>query len=179
LLSGGLHIDGITDTADGLFGGHNREESLRIMRDSHIGAFGAAAVVLILGLKAGCFASLGGVPGAALVLTPALGRWAMVIAITAFPYARKEGLGAAFNQAAWPWPAVIATLTAAAVALLLLGPAGALVVGIAGVAALAIAGAVSRQLGGLTGDVYGAVNECVEVVVLMTFIVLAAEGFFS
>jgi adenosylcobinamide-GDP ribazoletransferase len=179
VLSGGLHVDGLADTADGLFGGQSRDESLRIMRDSHIGAFGATAVIIDLGLKASCIAALVAGHTEALILAPALSRWSMVVAIGAFPYARPEGLGAAFNEAVWPWPAAVATLTAGAAALLLLGPAGLIIAGIAGATALAAGGYVSHRLGGLTGDIYGAINECSEVAVLLAFLVLAAEGVLS
>jgi adenosylcobinamide-GDP ribazoletransferase len=179
ILSGGLHVDGLADTVDGLYGGRSREDSLRIMRDSHVGALGAAGVVLLFGLKAACFASLAAGRAEALLLTPVLSRWAMVVAIAAFPYARESGLGTAFNRASLPWPAMIATLTAVAAAVALIGVEAAVVLAVAGLVALTIGSLVSRRLGGLTGDVYGAINESVEVVLLLTFLVLAAEGFFA
>jgi adenosylcobinamide-GDP ribazoletransferase len=179
VLSGGLHVDGFADTVDGLYGGRSREDSLRIMRDSQVGALGAAGVILLLGLKAACFASLAAGRAEALVLTPVLSRWAMVVAIAAFPYARESGLGAAFNRASLPWPALIATLTAVVTAVALLGIEAAIVLAVAGLVALAIGSLVSRRLGGLTGDVYGAINESVEVVLLLTFLFLASEGFFA
>jgi adenosylcobinamide-GDP ribazoletransferase len=179
VLSGGLHVDGFADTTDGLYGGRSRDDSLRIMRDSHIGALGAASLVLLLGLKATCFASLAAGRAEALILTPVLSRWAMVVAIAAFPYARGSGLGAAFNRASLPWPAALATLTAVVAAAVLLGPDAAIVLAVAGLVALAIGSLVSRHLGGLTGDVYGAINESVEVVLLLTFLLLASQGFFT
>jgi adenosylcobinamide-GDP ribazoletransferase len=149
------------------------------MRDSRVGAFGAAGVVLLLGLKASCIAALASGRTEALLLTPALSRWGMVTAIAAFPYARESGLGAAFHAAAWPRPLLVATSTAVVAALALMGPAAAIVLAVAAATSLAIGSAVSRRLEGLTGDVYGAINESVEVVLLLTFLFLAAQGFFA
>ncbi len=176
-LTGGLHVDGLSDTADGVFGGRTRAESLAIMRDGRIGALGAAAVVLVLGLKAACLGSLSVDRAEALLLAPTLSRWAMVLAIAAFPYARPEGLGAAFHAAALPWPAVAATATALAATLALLGPRGLVIPALLVVTTLLTGYGISRHLGGLTGDIYGAVNETAEVVALLSFLFLAAEGF--
>jgi len=74
--SGALHLDGVADTLDGLAGGRDRESSLRIMKDSRIGAIGAVGLVLVVLLK---YLSLNSLPlelkGAALILMPATGRW--------------------------------------------------------------------------------------------------------
>lgn len=176
LLTGGLHVDGLADTADGVLGGRTREESLAIMRDSRVGPLGAAAVVLVLGLKASAFGSVAAQRPEVLVLTPALARWAVVVAIAAFPYARPQGLGKAFHATALPWPAPLATATALAAALALLGPAGLLLAVATGACALALGLGLSRRLGGLTGDTYGAINELVEVAVLLLTLVLVSEG---
>jgi adenosylcobinamide-GDP ribazoletransferase len=175
VLSGGLHIDGLADTVDGLMGGRTREQRLAIMHEGTVGALGAAAVVLVLGLKAGAFASAAG-RNEFLVLVPALSRWTIVVAIAAFPYARPEGLGRAFHANAFPWPLTIASATLLGAVLVLAGPAGLIVAGVVAALALLAGHAISRSLGGLTGDVYGAINELAEVAALLAFLVLATEG---
>ena len=98
LLTGGLHLDGLIDASDGLFGGHSRERRLEIMHDSRAGSFGVICVAFVLLLD---YAALSGLHGqrraAALIAAPALGRWAMAVAVWAFPYARSSGRGTAFK----------------------------------------------------------------------------------
>lgn len=168
VATGGLHLDGLADTCDGLFGGSSPPERLAIMRDSRVGTFGVLAVVCILLLRWAAFLSLASpLRRGVLLLAPALGRWAMVGAVAALPYARPEGLGKAMHRAAWPIPA----LTAAAVAL----TASVLLFPTWGVALFAFASLVGGlgalyargNLGGLSGDVYGAICECTEVAVLL------------
>ncbi|HEY4685054.1 MAG TPA: adenosylcobinamide-GDP ribazoletransferase [Dehalococcoidia bacterium] len=177
-LSGGLHVDGLADTADGVFGARTREERLSIMRDGSIGAFGAAAVVIVLALKATTIASLSATRPEALLLAPALGRWAIVCAIAAFPYARAEGLGKPFHASALPWAGSIATATAVAATVALLGSKGLVLVAIGGGLALGLGYLISGRLGGLTGDTYGAINEAGEVLVLLAILALETRGWF-
>jgi adenosylcobinamide-GDP ribazoletransferase len=100
MLTGGLHLDGLMDSCDGLFGGSTRERKLEMMRDSSVGSFGVLGGVCIVLLKFALFASLRvhALPLALLVALPSA-RWAMVLALRVFPSARPTGLGAAFHQA--------------------------------------------------------------------------------
>lgn len=170
VLTGGLHLDGLADTCDGL-AGTTRERRLAIMADTATGAFGVVGVVCLLLVKAAAFSALE--PAAALpavVLSPVLGRWAMVLALIAFPYARgPSGLGYHFKEGA-RWPAFLLATTFVAGPALALLPAGAAAgaVALAGVLTLALGRWMSARLGGLTGDVYGAVCEVVETTTLIT-----------
>jgi len=176
LLTGGLHLDGLADTVDGLCGGATREEKLAIMRDSQVGVFGAATLFGLLLLKFSLLGELGGAAyGDALVLAPTLGRWAMVCAIFFFPPARKEGLGRLFKGCSWQELA-FATATALGCAILLLGPWGSAVFGGLGLAVAVMAWALTRALGGLTGDTYGALCEVGEVLTLGMTSLLAKGG---
>jgi adenosylcobinamide-GDP ribazoletransferase len=168
-LTGGIHADGLADTFDGLLGGHTPQRRLQIMRDSAIGAFGAAALIVALALKAAAFGQLAGSHRAeVLVLVPALSRWACVIAIAAFPYARADGLGASFHAASLPWAAPLAGATALVAAVAGLGPEGAFAWVLAAAAAAAIGGLIAPRIGGLTGDSYGAVVEITETLLLLS-----------
>jgi adenosylcobinamide-GDP ribazoletransferase len=179
VLSGGLHVDGLADSADGLFGGETREERLRIMHEGSIGAFGAAAVLLSLALKATAIASLTSLRPETLVLAPVIGRWSMNTAIAAYPYARPQGLGKAFHATALPWPALLATTITAVAVLVLLGPRGLVPAAIAAALALGLGRFMKERLGGLTGDTYGAIVEVAEVVFLLLVLALTADGWLA
>lgn len=167
-LTGGLHIDGLADTFDALGGGRgDRQRMLDLMRDSRIGAHGAAALVLGLLLKVFALAAVLQRRDLTLVLLfPAIGRWAVTPWIVLHPYARAEGLGRAFNGEARAREVAIATVIVAA-AVLLLGPR--LIAPALGALAAAALFALwlRRRLGGLTGDVYGATIELAEATALV------------
>ncbi|MGI8549228.1 MAG: adenosylcobinamide-GDP ribazoletransferase [Dehalococcoidia bacterium] len=168
LFSGALHLDGLADTADGIFGGRTAERRLEIMRDSRTGSFGALAVGLMLLLQWNALISLsppwrfGG-----LLLFPALGRCAAVVALAAFPYARPEGLGTLFHRHAWPWPALFAVLSSLLLSIVLFNGSGAALWGASILLALLLGAAMASRLGGLTGDTYGAICEITQVTVLL------------
>lgn len=174
LLTGGLHLDGLMDTCDGLFGGRTRERRLEIMRDSRVGSYGVLAGGLQLLLKYAALLSLpDGARGAALVVALTSGRWAMSAAIWGFPYARADGLGRAFKDAVRASDVALAALLALGVcwaAMDVLGPG--LLVGAGLLAGLGGAW-MARRLGGLTGDCYGALNEVVEAGVLTAAVAVA------
>ena len=166
-LTGGLHLDGLADTCDGLGGAWSRERALAIMRDARSGPYGVAAIVLVLGLKAAALASLPeGLAWRALLLAPALGRAGPLLLVRLCPPARPDGAGHAFAAGA-RWPALVAGgLIAAAVSVLTLGFWGALTVGAAGLFVWRLAAYLRRRLGGFTGDTLGALVETIEAGVL-------------
>ena len=94
LITGALHLDGLADTADGIFSFRDREKMLEIMRDSRIGTMGAVAIVMVLLIKAFSAYSLGN--PLYFLLIPAYSRFSMVFGFYMFEYARKEGTAAAF-----------------------------------------------------------------------------------
>jgi len=179
-VTGGMHLDGLADTCDGLFSRAGRERALEIMRDSRIGALGASGLIITLLLKFSLLATLTGpLRAPVLFLMPIAGRQAMILAMAMFPAARPgSGLGGVFTQRAGTraligspclWSVALALawamlgtgspvgLATRGLVFLATGAAGALACG-AGVAATA-----ARRLGGLTGDVYGAASEVGEV----------------
>lgn len=170
ILSGGLHLDGLMDSADGLFSGKSRERKLEIMKDSRVGAMGVISLAALLMLKV---SFLGLLPYPlkywVVFLAPAIGRSMMLLPIAYYPYARQgPGLGRAFGNHA-------SRLTFP-VALLLLGTAACLggspYLLLAGVALTALislltAKLISQSLGGHTGDTYGALGEFSEAVFLV------------
>ena len=178
LLTGANHLDGFIDSCDGMVAGRSPQERLAIMRDSHVGSFGVIGVVCLLLVK---YISLVFLPGAwrmaALLLMPTLSRWAMVYAITAYPSARREGLGQAYKGHASWWGLVIATLIAAAVSIVLLELLGLALLAAIWLILIIMTAFLKKRLGGLTGDTYGAINEVIEVCILI-LVPLIAGGYF-
>jgi adenosylcobinamide-GDP ribazoletransferase len=176
VLTGALHLDGLADCADAL-GGRDRKHRLEIMRDVHAGTFAIVAVVSVFALKWGGFASLpSSVRVEAIVLAPCLARFAMIVTIAACPYARPEGLGAAFRAASMPGALIACTLTAVTAAIVLLGLGGLAPIAVATACGVTVGAFASRLLGGVTGDVYGATVEISEAVVLLAIVALANRG---
>ena len=170
VLTGGLHCDGLMDTVDGVFSGKSRARMLEIMKDSRVGAFGAMAFSLLILVKYSLIIDIESMllPLALLVM-PIVGRAAVVIGITLYPYARENGLGKVFYQCSHRHTLYIAGITT----LLLLIALGeiAIISGIAGIViTIVFCQYVSKKLGGLTGDVYGAIIELTEIIVLVVFV---------
>lgn len=186
-ITGGLHLDGLADSCDGIFGGHNKEKRLEIMRQSTIGTFGALGLIYVLGIKYISFHNLtpsfsppftwggegGGSfwllqKGAALLLMPAVGRWAQVLGAALSAYARKEdGVGKVFIENVQPKHAIYS-------ALFLLIPLwffykinGLMIFAVVTFVALLVIQYIKGKIGGMTGDTLGAVNEISEVVFLL------------
>jgi adenosylcobinamide-GDP ribazoletransferase len=166
-ITGGIHVDGFMDTMDGLFSGRSPERILEIMKDSRVGAHGVIAFGLLYLSKFSIYYEFPSeILMPALIITPVLGRWTMVMGITQFPYARPEGMGKCFHQFAGRSAMPVATVFAAAAAAAL-GWMGAVVFTVVGAWAYLFCRRVSQELGGLTGDVYGAVTELTQVVAMV------------
>ena len=174
VLSGGLHMDGAMDTADGLAAG---ERLMEAMADSRVGASGVQALVVVLLLRAGALAALGPLAPAPLVWAAFWGRVAPLIAMARFPYLRERG-SAAFHRKHWAGLAVELRPSLLLLALLLLGRwlAGAvslpLGLGLLGaLPAVAVPIWLGRRLSGHSGDSYGACVEWVESLALLVMAV--------
>lgn len=149
LVTGGLHCDGFMDTLDGVLSAASREDMLAVMKDSRVGAYGAAAFYSLMLWKYSLFLDLA--PAAmplACWAAPVTARLAVVLAITQYPYARAQGLGKAFYQYAPPYTAAVA----AGVTLLLLLPVGwqGCLAALGGIGA---AGLFTRYIAGLLGEI--------------------------
>lgn len=164
-VSGCLHLDGLSDTADGVLSSRSRERMLEIMRDSHTGAMGVIAIVCVVLAKFAALASLQpNLLWRAALLMPLAGRTAILIHMALLPYVRPEGLGKVFCRRRPWWTVVVSVALLAAVGWMVLGGRG-LVVAAASVAAALLLGLyLVRKLGGTTGDTFGAVCELVEAV---------------
>ncbi len=176
-LSGGLHLDGFADSVDGFLGGHNKEEILKIMKDSSTGAKGVVALVSLLLLK---FVLLVEMPlllkDAALFFTPTIGRWSMVVAAFLGKPARlKNSMGKLFMDYVGWRELIFASLTMAAIGILLFRlyflPLVIIEIGIV----LLILKYCQKKIGGISGDILGAINEIMEVFILLTVCILGIK----
>ncbi len=183
VLTGGLHLDGLADTADGLGSRQSRDQALSIMRKSDIGPMGVAAVLFVVLVQVFALATVlaNGWPSAlALITAVTTGRVAAVLA-TGLPPARPQGFGALIAGTTRPRTRLTVALVLAAAVVAIGIAAGGLPLaarGLAGVAGGLIAAALlqrtaNRRLGGMTGDVFGALIEVGTAATLLTFAVVA------
>lgn len=171
LLTGGIHLDGFMDTADGVLSGRSRERKLEIMRDSRVGAFGVLALFCLLLLKYSLLASFtGNAIYPPLIMMAVFGRGAMTLAIAKFPYAREEGLGNIYLKYTGNFEIFVAGLISFVIAIACSGAGGLLLLLIIVIFACLICNYFRKILGGLTGDTYGALNEILEVLLLLIYI---------
>lgn len=165
-ITAGLHLDGVSDTFDAVMSWRSRERKLEIMKDSRIGAMGAIALVAVLLLKYAWLSDAGEAWWRSMLLAPMWGRWADIYGIYWFPSAREGGMGRTF-QAHVKQRDFFITTAATLLLALLIGQWQGIVAGIIvwGWTHL-LAHWWTHDLGGLTGDTYGALNEIGEVVAL-------------
>jgi adenosylcobinamide-GDP ribazoletransferase len=170
VLTGGLHLDGLSDCCDGLLHSSSPERRLEIMKDSRLGAFGGIGLMLVLILKVSALASLP--PGhmtPCILLAASLGRWSILPAGLQ-PLARPGGMGADFasglRKPALLWGGLIPLGLA-----VYLGIQGMIALGLSLLALFFLLRFVRARIGGVTGDVFGMV---VEVTETLTLLILSA-----
>lgn len=166
-LTGGLHMDGLSDTFDGLLSSKGKEEMLAIMRDPHTGAMGTIAIISAMLLKIVFLFSLppAQVP-ASLILMCSISRGALVPLMLVFPYARSEGKGKVFI-AGMNRKIVYASVALSFIIALVFGKTrGILIMAAAFLAAYLFSVFISKKIGGITGDTLGAANEISEIAIL-------------
>ncbi|GAB6180933.1 adenosylcobinamide-GDP ribazoletransferase [Desulfotomaculum defluvii] len=174
ILTGGLHQDGLMDTADGIFSGREIHRKLEIMKDSRVGAMGVIAFGTVLLLKISFLFELDmALKLTAFMLAPMAGRWAMVLAIICYPYARATGgLGACLKQAG-SVQLSLATLTLIAGYLWFLQILGLALLTMIFFLTWLKVNFIVKRLGGMTGDTYGALGEMIETWVI--FLILLVQ----
>jgi adenosylcobinamide-GDP ribazoletransferase len=168
IATGALHDDGLADTADGFGGGATPARKLEIMRDSHIGSYGALALLLSVVVRAAAIAALGDPLRVMLVLilSGMLGRGGILVLLLALRPARDDGMGAAIGKTRVS-RAVVGLALAIVASLLVLPMLSAIaIIAAVLVASVTVAKLAHAQIGGYTGDVLGAVEVITECVVL-------------
>lgn len=177
LITGAMHEDGLADLCDGFGGGANRERKLEIMKDSRLGTYGAAALVLSLLLRVGTLAGLVAtdlrLACAVLIATGAVSRTAGLLPLALLPPARAFGAGFAAPRPSAEKFGVAALLAFICACLPLLARASvpriAAACVLAALAAYGVAALARRHIGGQTGDVAGAAQQAAEIAMLLVF----------
>ena len=180
VITGALHEDGLADTVDAFGAGGGPEETLRILKDPTHGTYGVIALVLSIVLRVLALAALP--VTAALLALPAvhaLGRGGAVGLIGFIPSATGDGLGAAHSRSGSSSGVVRGLLSAIAIGLVLLGWWGAVFAVLAGAGAFLIGGLAMRRISGYTGDILGAVEQMIEISLLLVAAALVQSGSLS
>lgn len=174
LLTGAQHLDGFLDAMDGLFGGRTPEKRLQILQDKRMGAFAFAGGAVLLLLKFTALASLDSLT-TPLLLAPTLGRWVMTLAIPLFPYEGDNGPEQAMKEHA-NWRQVeVGTIITMLVAGFTWGWYGLILLPVALLAIMVVVNAILERIPGLTEDIYGALCEYTEVVILLCFVIMQSS----
>jgi adenosylcobinamide-GDP ribazoletransferase len=168
--SGGLHLDGLADSADAWLGGlGDRERTLAIMHDPRSGPLAIVVLVLLLLLKFAALESLLSQRAATLLIAaPLLGRTALVALFLTTPYVRPGGLGSLLAQHLSRGASLGVILLVAILLIVWLGAAGIYLCLAASIAFLLLRRLMMRRLGGTTGDTAGALLEISETLALVT-----------
>ncbi|QCO02303.1 adenosylcobinamide-GDP ribazoletransferase [Azospirillum argentinense] len=168
-LTGALHEDGAADVADGFGGGRDKARKLEIMRDSRVGSYGVLAIVFSVAVRASALAALAEprivIP--ALLASGALSRGGMAVIARFMDPARADGLAARQGRPS-PGTMALSLMLALGVAVVALKGIAFAAVLAAALAVLAVAWQARRQIGGHTGDVFGAAQQVAETAVLLT-----------
>lgn len=196
-ITGALHLDGLADTCDGIWGGWNREKRLEIMKDSRIGGFGAIGLISLLGLKYVSLLSTGDIlvtntslfgisvkyvscyvlpvlvnKCVVLMVMPVVGRWAQVCAAGLSSYARSGlGTGSFIAGNTTRKQVIFVTLFPVCLFWFFYSLSGFVIFAIISIFTLGWIWYIKRKIGGMTGDTLGATNEISELVFLLGLIV--------
>jgi adenosylcobinamide-GDP ribazoletransferase len=171
ILTGGLHVDGLADVCDGFYAGQSRVDTLRIMKDPHLGTMAVVGILSVLMLKVVLLSHLPGVLlSSALLMFPAMGRCGMVWGMWMAPYARPEGgTGEVFFRTLGRRQVWLATTLLGVWAVLWAGWSGLIFLGITAGATRLFVAYCRQRIGGMTGDTLGALNEMLELLTLALY----------
>ncbi|VAX34991.1 Cobalamin synthase [hydrothermal vent metagenome] len=177
IFTAGLHLDAVADFFDGFFQGKNKEDILRIMKDSHIGVWGVTGIIFCILLKWELLMIVP-VKKTAYILALTLARWSHVFLSYSCPCARPEGgLGKLIAGKVEIQIFIRASLLTLLVCLLL-GMKGILIYGGVMVFVWLMSKVYKYKLGGITGDILGATGEMVEIMVfVMVYFFLESNTF--
>lgn len=181
VLTRGLHLDGLVDVADAYMGARSREDILRILKDTHIGAFGAAAMAVSLILKfAGASLLVSTGLASAFIYGAVASRVVLMLTVAFFKYVRTNGVGSPMQGASKLFAALSALISIKIGVLYGLFDPSFLLVGIASIFCIAagvlFAQFLQHRIGGTTGDIYGAVTEVSETLLFVVLGVVISYG---
>lgn len=169
-ISGGIHLDGLADSCDGLFSNRNKDRVLEIMKDSHIGSFGVIGLILYFLVFYTCAGEL---TWQWLLLMPLVGKIAGYFTAGFSRYARVDhGMGYLFIENIKPIHAIFICIVGAAIVFGLLGVTGLLAYAVSIVASIGLNVAIYRVIEGQTGDTIGFTVEFCQMIFLMSAVIL-------
>lgn len=168
ILTGALHEDGLADCADGFGGGRNKESTLAIMRDSRIGVYAALALIMSVLIRGSAIVQVFN-PAGALIIAHTLSRTSLPIVMTLLPTASSAGLASSVGSPP-RWTCVIAVILG--LMPVLLAPTRApLCIVVALISGGTLALLARKRIGGYSGDVLGAIQQVVEISVLLALLI--------
>ena len=159
-MTGGLHLDGLADTCDGVFSGRDRERMLEIMKDSRIGSFGVLAMLFFFIFYAVMYQFL---PREALLILPVIGKSAPLISASLADYARPSGMGQLLVDNI-KTPEVAVAVALPLVLSVVMGVGYIIAAVVAELSVVALTKWLKKKLGGITGDTHGMVCEVSQMV---------------
>jgi len=173
-MSGGLHLDGFTDSVDGFSGGINKTSTLKIMKDSSIGAKGAVALIFLLFLKFIFLLEINlTIKNAALLFIPALSRWSMIAAaFFAKSAADENSLGRKFMKYLGKKELILSTIIMMVPGLILFQLHFLVLLSLTIIVIWLLLKYCQKKIGGITGDNLGALNELVELSCLLAICII-------
>ena len=167
LSTGALHEDGLADTADGLWGGHDPARRLDIMKDSRIGSYGVLALIFATGLR---WLALSAAGPLALIASATLSRGVLPLMMALNPFARADGLAQTVGQPSLTTALLALAISVAATWAAIGFPTMVLCTVLALAVSFALAAVARRKINGITGDILGATQQLVEIAVLLALL---------
>lgn len=171
IITGAMHEDGLADSADGLWGGWDPARRLEIMKDSHIGVYGVAALVLSFLIRWLALSELmaAGLHWAAIITAAMISRACMTAVMAVLPNARDTGLSQSVGRPSQR-TALLATAIGALACVALWGGWGLIVTAVVILSVLSCMAIAKAKIGGQTGDILGATQQITEIAVLLTLV---------
>lgn len=173
--TGGLHIDGLADTADAFGAGKSEERTLHILKDSRLGTYGVLAIIFDIILKIVLIGSVQNISVLLILLAlPAAGKIPMAVCAAAGRYPREAGTGKSMIENTKAVESIVCVAACQAILFFCIGASSFLLLPILIAAGLIIKAFSTRRIGGVTGDILGAANETGEMLYLLFAAVLGA-----
>ena len=171
LITSGLHIDGFADTFDGLGCVKSQKEKLKVMKDSRIGTMGAISVIFLVLLKYNSMAFIEqSIKIYALLIFPMVSRWTMVLAILYSSQMKHTGMGSKFQKQIKEKHFILSSILPCLIVVFLFGVSGLAVLITICIFTYTIYRLLVKSFGKITGDHFGFINEAIEVLTLMIFL---------
>jgi adenosylcobinamide-GDP ribazoletransferase len=173
IITGGLHLDGVSDTFDAAFSMKSVAGKLDIMKKSDIGVFGVAAIVFVIIMKIALLAEISGAERIKVILVfPAVSRVCMLVPAYLYDYPRKSGKGAGFVKNMTSSILVSGFLTAIIILYVIMQVKGIMLLILAIFFCALLSSFFNKRFNGITGDVLGCINELTEIFVLFCAVLI-------